>query len=90
MIDISNFPNPFNPSTTITYSLEKDSEVLVNIYDILGILIVTFQNENQTQGEHSIIWNGTDDLGNKLGAGVYFYQVKAGDFIQTRKMILLK
>ncbi len=60
------------------------------IYDISGKLLTTLQNEYQTQGEHSITWNGTDDLGIKVGAGVYFYQLKAGDFIETRKMVLVK
>ena len=85
-----NYPNPFNPSTTISYILEKDSEVSVNIFDISGKLITTLQNAYQTQGEHSISWNGTDDSANKVGGGVYFYHLQAGDFIQTRKMVLLK
>lgn len=87
---IQNYPNPFNPSTTISYSLKKDSEVSVSIYDISGKLITIIQNEYQTQGEHSITWNGTDSSGRKVGGGTYFCQLKAGDFIQTRKMVLLK
>lgn len=85
-----NYPNPFNPTTTISYSLDKDSEVVVSIYDISGKLITTLLNDYQTQGEHSINWNGTNDSGNKVGAGAYLYQVKAGDLIQTKKMVLLK
>lgn len=85
-----NYPNPFNPTTTISYSLDKDSEVEVNIFDISGKLITTLRNKYQTQGEHSITWNGIDASGSKVGAGVYFYQVKAGDLIQTKKMVLLK
>lgn len=84
------YPNPFNPSTTITYGLEKDSYVTVDIYDISGKLIATIQKKYQIQGWHSIAWNGTDDSGNKVGGGVYFYQVQARDFRQTRKMVLLK
>ncbi len=53
-------------------------------------LIATIQNEYQTQGEHSITWNGTGNLSNKVGGGVYLYQVKAGDFVQTKKMMLMK
>ncbi|NHZ86748.1 MAG: T9SS type A sorting domain-containing protein, partial [Planctomycetia bacterium] len=86
----NNYPNPFNPTTTITYGLEKDCNVLISIYDISGKLITMLQNEYKTQGTHSITWNGVDDFGNKVGGGVYFYQVKAGDFIETKKMVLLK
>ncbi len=85
-----NHPNPFNPFTTISYSLDKDSDVSVHIYDISGKLITTLQKEYQIQGTHSIIWNGTDDFGSKIGAGIYFYQLKAGDFVQTKKMVLMK
>lgn len=85
-----NYPNPFNPTTTISYSLDKDSEVEVNIFDISGKLITTLRNKYQTQGEHSITWNGIDASGSKVGAGVYFYQMKAGDFVGTKKMVLLK
>lgn len=85
-----NYPNPFNPTTTISYSLDKDSEVEVNIFDISGKLITTLRNKYQTQGEHSITWNGIDASGSKVGAGVYFYQVKTGDFVGTKKMVLVK
>jgi hypothetical protein len=85
-----NYPNPFNPTTTISYSLDKDSEVEVNIFDISGKLITTLRNKYQTQGEHSITWNGIDASGSKVGAGVYFYQMKAGDFVGTKKMVLVK
>jgi hypothetical protein len=85
-----NYPNPFNPTTAISYSLDKDGDVLINIYDISGKLITALQNEYQTQGEHSITWDGVDDSGNKVGGGVYFCQVITGDFIQTKKMVLLK
>lgn len=85
-----NYPNPFNPSTTIRYGLDKDGNVEVNIFDISGKLITVLQDENQNQGEHSITWNGTDDLGNKVGAGVYFYQLRSGGLVETKKMILVK
>ena len=85
-----NYPNPFNPTTIISYILDKDSDISVSIYDVSGKLINTLQNEYRTQGEHSIIWNGTDDLGNKVGAGVYFYQLRAGEIVKTKKMVLVK
>lgn len=85
-----NYPNPFNPSTTIKYGLEKDSQIKVEIYDISGKLISTLLNNNQTQGWHSVIWNGNDDFGNPVSAGIYLYKIQAGDFVQTKKMLLLK
>lgn len=86
----NNYPNPFNPNTKISYNLEKDSDVSISIFDISGKLIKTLQNTYQTQGEHSITWNGTDEIGNRIGAGMYFYQVKAGELMQTKKMVLVK
>jgi len=85
-----NYPNPFNPTTTISYKLDKDSDVEINIFDISGKLITTLHNEYQTQGEHSITWNGTGDSGIKVGGGVYFFQIQADDFVQTKKMVLMK
>ena len=85
-----NYPNPFNPTTTISYSLEKDSEVSVNIYDISGKLISTLQNEYQTKGLHSIAWNGTDQHGLRVSAGIYFYQLRYEEQNITRKMLLLR
>ncbi len=87
---IFNYPNPFNPSTTIAYTIDKDSYVTIDIFDISGKLLVTLQNEYRTQGEHSVSWNGTDDSGSKVCAGVYFYQVKVGDLVETKKMVLVK
>ncbi len=84
------YPNPFNPTTTITYGLDKDSDVSINIYDISGKQITTLQNKYQTQGWHSIIWYGFDDSGTKVGGGVYFCQVKVGDLVETEKMVLVK
>lgn len=85
-----NYPNPFNPSTTISYSLNKDSDVIIRIFDLSGKLISTLLNNYQTNGEHTIIWNGTDNRGNKVAGGVYLYQLRVGDFIQTKKMVLMK
>lgn len=85
-----NYPNPFNPSTTINYSLPEESLVTITIFDISGRQISTLINAELSAGYHSISWNSTDDNGNALGAGIYFYSINAGDFRQTRKMLLIK
>ena len=86
----SNFPNPFNPSTTIAFSLPNDSFVSSSIFNIRGQLVATISNRHFESGHHSVIWNGTDDHGRQLGSGIYFYQLKADNIKATRRMILLK
>jgi hypothetical protein len=86
----SNFPNPFNPLTTIRYKLFKPSQVSVIIYDLLGKEIIQLEDGIKDVGEHLINWDGLSSSGNFVGAGTYLYQVSAGQFTQTRKMVLLK
>jgi len=85
-----NYPNPFNPTTTIRYELPQRSDVRISIYDLLGKQVVILISESQDAGYKSVIWDATNDQGQPVSAGVYFYQIKAGDFVQTREMILLK
>ena len=85
-----NYPNPFNPTTTISYDLPKWSQVTLGIYDLLGKQIKTLVNQSQDAGNKIAVWDGTDNLGRQVSAGVYLYQIKAGEFTQTRKMLLLK
>jgi hypothetical protein len=87
-----NYPNPFNPVTTIHYNLPKDANVTIVVYDLMGRIINTLvNNEHTTAGYNkSVIWNATDDRGIPVSAGLYFYQIHAGNFIQVRKMALLK
>jgi hypothetical protein len=86
-----NFPNPFNPSTVIKYQLAKSSNVTLKIFNILGNEVAALVNEFENAGEHSITLNMQNIIGNKqLASGVYFYKIKAGDFISTKKMILMK
>jgi hypothetical protein len=85
-----NFPNPFNPVTTLRYDLPENGHVNITIYDMLGRQVKTLINQIQDAGYRSVIWDATDDYGKPVSAGIYLYQIQAGDFIQTRKMVLLK
>ena len=86
-----NFPNPFNPETNIYYSLKEKSLVTLEIFDILGRKIKTLlTQENQDAGLQNIKWNGTNLLGVRAASGIYIYQLKANNFIASKKMILLK
>ncbi len=85
-----NYPNPFNPITTLEYELPLNAFVKITIYDMLGNVVNHLVNEAQTSGYKSVIWNATNNLGQSVSAGIYLYNVEAGDFRQTKKMILLK
>ena len=85
-----NYPNPFNPSTQIQYALPNESSVVISIYDITGRLVRTLVNEFQSPGYRTVTWNATNDMGRPVSAGMYIYSIHAGDFIQNRKMILMK
>ena len=85
-----NYPNPFNPTTTLRFDLAEVSDVNVVIYNMLGQKVRTFNMNSISAGSHSIKWNATNDLGDPVGAGVYLYQLKAKDFLKTRKMVLMK
>ena len=85
-----NFPNPFNPETIIRYNLPENIFVNITIYDLLGKKVKTLVNQAHVAGPQSIVWNANDDYGERVSAGIFFYQIQAGGFIQTRKMVLLK
>ena len=85
-----NYPNPFNPITSFRYELPEKSHVTIEIYDMLGREVRTLVNTTQDAGFNSVIWNATNDYGKPVSAGVYLYQIQAGEFVQTRKMVLLK
>jgi len=85
-----NYPNPFNPVTQIRYDLPEDSYVSITIYDIMGRNIKSLVNTDQTAGYRSIRWDATNDLGEPVSAGMYIYMIQAGEFRQTKKMVLLK
>ncbi|MFQ5453842.1 MAG: FlgD immunoglobulin-like domain containing protein, partial [Candidatus Zixiibacteriota bacterium] len=87
---LQNYPNPFNPSTVIEFSLPTNSSVKITVYDILGQVIRTIVDERLPAGYHSITWDGKDKDGNVVSTGIYFYKLKANDFTESRKMILMK
>jgi hypothetical protein len=82
---IQNYPNPFNPSTTISYQIPKINFVTLKVYDVLGNEITILVNNKKPAGSYEIEWNASD-----LPSGIYFYQLHAGSYIETKKMILLK
>ncbi len=85
-----NFPNPFNPSTTITYKLEQPTHVRLDVYDIAGRLINTLIDQYQVGGRYSARWNSDDNRGSKLASGMYFARLQVGDQVAVAKMILTK
>jgi hypothetical protein len=85
-----NHPNPFNPITSLRYDLPNDGLVNITIYDMMGRIVKTLVNGSQTAGHKSIQWNATDDRNEPVSAGLYLYTIQAGEFRQTRKMVLLK
>ncbi|MCH8305759.1 MAG: T9SS type A sorting domain-containing protein, partial [Candidatus Marinimicrobia bacterium] len=85
-----NYPNPFNPTTTIMYALPWRSDVTLEIYSIRGELVARIQQENRQAGYHEIRWNGVNRSGRAVASGLYIYRLSAGDFVQTKKMLLLK
>jgi hypothetical protein len=85
-----NYPNPFNPTTTLRFDLPEVSDITLTIYNMLGQKVRTFNYQNTSAGYHSIKWNATNDYGEQVGAGVYLYQLQTKGFVKTRKMVLLK
>ena len=89
-IATANYPNPFNPSTTITYSIPSDGLVSIDIYNIKGQLVRQLLSGEQSKGSHSVVWNGKDNNGRECSSGFYFYRVSAGNQSLTRKILMLK
>ena len=85
-----NYPNPFNPTTTLQYDLPNDEFVNITIYDMLGNVINNLVHGSQNSGYKSVQWNATNNQGQSVSAGVYLYSIEAGDFRQTKKLVLLK
>jgi len=85
-----NYPNPFNPVTTLRYDLPENAMINITIYDMLGREVKTLINQTQDAGYRSVIWDATNDYGKPVSAGIYLYQIQAGEYMQTKKMVLLK
>jgi hypothetical protein len=85
-----NYPNPFNQATKIEFTLSKSGFVTLQIYDILGRKVRTLVSELQPSGNKSVFWDGKNDAGKDVASGIYFYQLRIGDFCEAKKMLLLK
>ncbi|MFO8144473.1 MAG: M14 family zinc carboxypeptidase [Candidatus Syntrophosphaera sp.] len=85
-----NYPNPFNPETTIRFSLAKPTDIDITIYNARGQLVRKLIGESVPSGDHQVVWNGRDDGGNEVGSGIYLYRMQSGDYVKTRKMMLVK
>jgi parallel beta-helix repeat protein len=85
-----NYPNPFNPSTAIEYALPRETWIRITIYNIIGEKVRTLVNERQSAGRKRIVWDSKTDEGDEVASGIYFYQIKAGEFTQSKKMVVLK
>jgi hypothetical protein len=84
------YPNPFNNETIIKYSLSKPTQVSLSIFNLLGQKVRTLVKDEKQNGTMAVSWNGKDDRGREVSSGIYFYQLKAGEFSQTKRMVLLK
>lgn len=87
---INNYPNPFNPSTSINYTLECESRVCIDIFNIKGQKVKTLIDDVQSSGQHSLVWNGTDQNGNACSSGIYFYKFISEDHQLIKKMLMVK
>ncbi len=85
-----NYPNPFNPTTTITYRLPEQREVTLTVYNILGQVVKSLVQDVQAAGSYAIRWDGTNDHGTGVSSGMYIYRLRAGNFVQSRKMMMLR
>ncbi len=87
----SNYPNPFNPATTIRYALPQAADVRLTVYNVVGQVVRTLVAEHQSAGRYLVAWDATNDNGHSLSAGIYFYRLQAGgEFHAVKKMLLLK
>lgn len=89
-IQASNYPNPFNPETTITYAIPKTGQVNIEIYNLKGQKVKTLINQKIEAGTHRVVWNGKDQDGKSVSSGVYFFKVKTEEDAQVKKMLLMK
>jgi len=86
----SNYPNPFNPTTTISFDMARDGHVSIDVYNIKGQKVNTLANRVYETGTHRVVWNGDDSTGRAVGSGVYFYRMTTDGYSKTQKMLLMK
>jgi hypothetical protein len=87
---LQNYPNPFNTSTIITYEIEKGENVTLKIYNILGREVRSLVNSRQSLGKYHIVWDGKNNQAKEVSSGIYFYQLRAGDYKETKKLVLIR
>jgi len=88
---LPNSPNPFNPDTTLHFSLGKDSQLVsLNIYNLKGQLVRSLVHDTLPSGQHKVVWNGLDENGKEVSSGVYLYRLQTPEYNKTRKMLLSK
>ena len=85
-----NYPNPFNPNTTLRFKVPETTDATISIYNVLGQKVKNFNMPGLSAGHHSVQWDGTNQLGDSIGAGIYFYQIQTKNLVKTSKMTLLK
>ena len=85
-----NYPNPFNPQTQIVYALPRECHVKVTIFNLLGQRVKVLVDKYQKAGFKRVYWDGKDERGVEVASGIYFYKIQAGDFVQSKKMVILK
>lgn len=87
---MGNYPNPFNPSITIVYTLAEEGPLRLSVYNALGQLVRVLVEDVQALGSYELEWDSTDALGDQVGAGIYFYRLEAGARAATNKMLLIR
>jgi len=86
----NNYPNPFNPTTTISFDMSKDNHVNICVYNIRGQKVKLLVDGVREAGSHQVVWDGHDDMGNEVNSGIYFYRMVSGDFVSVKKMVMVK
>ena len=87
---LSNYPNPFNPETTISFDVMKEAPVSIEVYNVKGQKVKTLVNNVMTAGTHTVVWRGDNNEGNKVTSGVYFYKMNTGSYTEIKKMVMMK
>jgi flagellar hook assembly protein FlgD len=84
-----NYPNPFNSSTNITFTILKKSQIIIDVYNLYGKIVKNLINKHFYAGEYTINWDGKNELGNEVASGIYLLKLKVGDYEQTKQIIFI-